>query len=296
MTMGWTLTGLRRVTAGLVLVLLPIVSAQAQSTAPGLDPATFDVAGVKLGMTLDEAMAGLKNFDPSFAVKKRYLSGPGISFGSEGRDLNEIPESDKSTSYFDDLYAIKGAAKQECEKMTDTMRPPRCFDRHPDDEEIVKIWFSRIPGQERVIAVQRRKTFFKEPKPAIASLKEGVFGKYPGGQTTYDSQSGWTNTIGWVFDSKQRIISSATAKSKRIETTGGLPGFVKPGDGIGLNVVFTGNNRNNQIADNVLVTLSDSDALFKSIEQSKAAYGALKAQVDAKQVEKASKSPNQTKF
>ena len=261
-----------------------------------MDPATLDVAGVRLGMTVDEAIAGLKSFDPVLPIKKRYSTNPFSSYASDGKDMSEIYEADKSTAYFNDLYAIKGAPVQQCEKMTDTNRMPRCFDRHPDDEEVVKVWFSHVPGQERVIAVQRTKTFYKDPKPAIASLKEGVFSKYPKEQITYEIQGGWVGTIGWAFNSKRRLVSSATAKQKRIENTSGLPGTVRPGDEIVLNVVLSGNNINNQIADKVQVTLSDDDALYKSIEQAKATYAALKAQVDAKQVEKAAKSAGQTKF
>jgi hypothetical protein len=275
----------------------PAVSSPARLTpATNIDIATLDVAGVKLGMTADEAIAGLKNFDPGLAVKRRYLTGPSFFYGSDGKDLTEIYEADKSTSYFNDLYATKGATKRECDNTADRNRLLRCSDRHIDDEEVIKVWFSPIPGQERVIAVQRSKTFYKDPKPAVASLRDGVFAKYSREQNTYEIQRGWVGTVGWLFDSKKRIISSAAAKSKRIETTGGLPGSVNPGDGIALNVVFNGNSGNNQIADSVLVTLSDGDALNKSVEQAKATYAALKAQVDAKQIEKATKSSNQTKF
>jgi hypothetical protein len=283
MTVGRTLAGFRLIAAGLALIPFLLTSAQAQTAPSAMDPATLDVAGVRLGMTVDEAIAGLKSFDPVLPIKKRYSTNPLSSYASDGKDMSELYDADKSTAYFNDLYAIKVAPVQQCEKMTDTNRMPRCFDRHPDDEEVVKVWFSHVPGQERVIAVQRTKTFYKDPK-------------YPKEQITYEIQGGWVGTIGWAFDSKRRLVSSAAAKQKRIENTSGLPGTVRPGDGIVLNVVLSGNNINNQIADKVQVTLSDADALYKSIDQAKATYAALKAQVDAKQVEKAAKGSSQTKF
>jgi len=44
------------------------------------DVATFDVAGVRLGMTADEAIDALRKFDASWPVlKKRYLNGNGVN-------------------------------------------------------------------------------------------------------------------------------------------------------------------------------------------------------------------------
>jgi hypothetical protein len=279
-----------------IVVLMFVLGLSAPGGAQTMfEPGNFDVAGVKIGMTLDEAAAAIKAFDPGFTITKRYLSRPGIPYGADGDAIDNIPLSDRSTSYLDSLYAIKGAATQECRPMIPGATP-QCFDRHPDDEEVVKVWFARIPGQERVIAVQRAKTFYKEPKPAIAALKDGVLAKYGKDQFTYDTSEGWTETISWIFDGRRRLISAESARSKRIGNIGGLPRLVNAGDGITLNVVFTGNNRNNQIAESFLVTLADGDGLFKSVDQSKAAYAALKARANALELEKASKTQSQTKF
>ena len=278
--------------AGLALVLCLIapLAAQTASAQPGLDPATFDVAGVKLGMTPDEANAGLKAFDAGFSITKRYLSGPGIPYGAEGVAIDSIGPQYKSTSYFDSLYATKGVAKQQCDKLM------RCMNVFTDDEETVKIWFSRIPGQERVIAIQRAKTFHQEPKPVLATLKDGVLAKYGKEQVTYDTKVWQVNTISWLFNSRRRLISNTAAKSKGIFNGGGLPGTVNAGDGIRLNAVLTGDSGNNQIAQSLQITLADGDGLYKSVDQSKATYAALKARSDAVEVEKAAKGQSQTKF
>lgn len=284
--------------AVLVLGLAVIPSARAQTTAgAAFDPAALDVAGVRLGMTVDEAATGLKGFDPTFAVTKRYLQGPTSGFGGEGTPLDQIAESDRSTSYLNDFYAIKGEATQVCRPVNPGIAGPAdCNARHDDDEEIVRIWFSHVPNGERVIAVQRQKTFYKEPKPTVVSLRDSVFAKYAKDQITYDTKDGWNETMSWLFDVRRRLMSRETARRKNIRNFGGLPQFAGPSDGIDLNVVLQGNNRNNLIADSLLVTLFDGSTLYKSIAEGQAEYKALKARADAIQAQKAAKSQSQTKF
>jgi len=281
---------------GLALALFAALPAAAQ-TAPAsteFDPATADVAGVTLGMTPDQAIASLKNFDPEFEITKKYLTGSGLSYALDGHAMQDIPEPDRSISYFDDLSAIKGTPKVACTNGADGI--PQCHNSHADDQETIKVWFSRTPGQERVIGVQRDKIFNKDPKPPIASLKAGMFSKYPKEQITYERKFGSGDTIGWLFDSKRKILSSSAAKSKGSDETEGLPRTVWAGGGICLNVVFSSNNRNDEIADRFLITLYDADALYKSVAQSKTVTDALKAQSNAKEVEKSLKNPGQTKF
>ena len=277
------------IAAALVAAALLFGPASAQSQE--LDPGTLDVAGIKLGMTPDQAIDALKGFDSTLAVTKKYLFGRGLSYGVDGVSLDAISEPDKRTAYLDGLAAAKGAPKTVCDKnMT------WCHQEYPEDEETIKVWFSRLPGHELVIAVQRYKVFHKNPQPAILSLKAAILQKYPGSQVTYQRGQGLYYTIGWLFDSKKRILTSATAKGKHLEETGALPRTVHPDDGIGLNVVFVSNNQNNQIAESVSQTLYDANGLFKSSEQSKSAYDALKAQADAKQLDQSVKGAGQTKF
>jgi hypothetical protein len=260
-----------------------------------LDPAALDVAGVKLGMTPDQAIAALKGFDSGFAITKRYLSSQEGSFNEEGTTLDQIPQSDKALAYLASLYAIKGATVHECRTFTPGSSAPPCVDRHPDDEEIVKVWFSHVLGQERVVMIQRAKTFYKEPKPAIPTLKQEVLAKY-GNQITYDSSYGGFESISWLYDAQGRQMSGAVAKTKGFSNVGGIPSLVRRGDGIGLNVVFKGNNHTDQIADSLSVTLSDGDALYRSVDEAKTTYDTLKARANAAAVGNATKSQSQTKF
>lgn len=290
MTAGRTLAGLRRVAAGLALTLFfhaPLASAQARS------PATFDVAGVRLGMTVDEAAAALKAFDPGFTVSKRYFTTGGLPFNAEGVPMDQIPLSDRPMAFFGSLYAIKGAPTRVCRDLPPGSSAPQCIENRSDNEQVVKVWFSHVLGQERVMMIQRTMTFYKDPKPAIATLKQDVFAKY-GNQFTYDSRVGW-ETISWLFDARGQLMSAATARRKNIENAPGMPRVVRPGDGISLNVAFRSSPVTDQIAEELTVTLDDGNALYKSVEEIKAAYEAMKARANAAAVGRARGQP-QTKF
>jgi hypothetical protein len=289
----WTKLGLA---AGLVFTFLSAAPVTAQ-TASAVDPATLDVAGVKLGMTPDEAMAALKQFEPRFVIKKLYEQGQYNNCNIGGGDLSLISEAERAKYYFTGLSAVdEGLIKAEtkCSIPTDWQT---CVTIDHDDVEKITVGFSPVPGQERVIGVLREKTFNKEPKPAIATLFAGVLAKYPY-QPTYQHPVSGGSVVGWQFDARKQLMSGATAKSKRVaEVSGGLPQRVSPGDGISLSasVVQAAIGSVPNIAGNLYLSLVDSDALYKSIDQSKGAAAAVRAKVDAAAIEKA-KGASQTKF
>jgi hypothetical protein len=167
----------RLIAAALVAAILLFGPASAQSQE--LDPGTLDVGGVKLGMTPDQAIDALNGFDSTLTATKKYLFGRGLSYGLDGASMDAISDADKRTAYLDGLAAVKGEPKTVCNKDSSW-----CHNEYDDDEETIKVWFSRAPGHEQVIAVQRYKVFHKEPQPAIQSLKAAIFNKYPE-QVTY---------------------------------------------------------------------------------------------------------------
>lgn len=281
--------------AGLAVTLFFNIST-ASAQAP--DPATYDVAGIRLGMTVEETTAALKAFDAGFTVSKRYFYARGLPFNAEGVRMDQIPLSERAMAFFGTLYAIKGAAKEQCQPVTQADMAlgnmPRCHDVHADDEEIVEVWFSHVLGQERVTMIQRTKTFYKEPKPAIPTLKQDVLAKY-GRDVTYDTHSGSLETISWLFDGKRRLMSPAAASRKYIDNMPGVPRYIRPGDGIRLNVFFKGGAITNQIADEITVTLSDGDTLYKAVGEANAAYETLKARANGAAVDRA-QGQSRTKF
>lgn len=192
MTASRTLAGFPRAVAGLAfaLVLLAPMGARTASAQTALSLATIEVAGVRLGMTPDEAIAGLKAFDAGYTITEGYLEHPLLnSFGQIGRPLSDFrpPNARPWPAYLNNLSAIKGQAVVDCHHNPD---PRQCTETHSEDEENITVWFSLVPGQERVIAVQRSKRFYKEPHPTIASLMAGVFAKYPKDQVSQEQPDG----------------------------------------------------------------------------------------------------------
>ena len=256
------------------------------------DPTSFDVSGVKLGMTPDEAADAIAAFDPTFKTTKKYLAIPMPQYGFDGESLDHIAPPDNAVAYLTALVALKGEPKFTCPNSN----PRECYQSFDEDEDTIRVAFSRVPGQEKVIAVQREKIFHKEPLPAIATLKAGIFGKYPQTEITYQFKYGFSDTTGWLFDARKRILNAAAFKGKNMRPFGGLPGTVKAGDGYGLNAIFVSDNHNNQIAQSFSVTLFDSSALYNSVAQAKAAFDQLRGKANAKQVDDAAKAGTATKF
>jgi hypothetical protein len=279
-------------------LFVPLAGQVSAQTPSSVDPATLDVAGVKLGMTPDEAATALKQFDARFVIKKLYTQGQYSNYLIGGGDLTLFSEAERAKYYFTGLSAIDaGTIKPETICNPHSTTPGDCQIVDHDDIEKVTVGFSPVPGQERVIGITREKTFNKEPKPAIATLLAGVVAKYPY-QPTFQHPVSGGSVVGWQFDARKQLMSGATAKNKRvIEVSGELPQRVAPGDGISLSarIVEATVGRVPNIAGNLYVSLVDSDALYKSIDQSKGAAAAARAKVDAATVEKA-KGASPTKF
>ena len=215
-------------------------------------------------------------------------------FGVQGTDMKEVSGSDRETAFFVDLWAVdvgNPKPKDDCPPSVEQAMTIGCTTQYFDDEETIGVWFSPVPGQERVIAVQRKKTFHKKAGTPMAALKGGVFSKYPKDQVSCEKQDAYWYTADWQFDAKNRIKRKCSSGNR-----GDFPSTVYLGDGIGLSIIFNSNNINTGLADNMAITLFNGDALYKSIGQTQATYKALKARADAKGIDKASKGQSQTKF
>ncbi|MDR3527657.1 MAG: hypothetical protein P4L57_10275 [Rhizomicrobium sp.] len=248
-------------------------------------------------MTVNDAIAALKKFDPKYVITKKYYAQPLSSFGGEAYDMKDLPTFDARLAYFYSLSAVKSEQQKKCEYMrVGLSRSEMVCSTEPHTTETVIVWVSPVPGQERVIAVQRKVPFEKEPLPAIASLKNGVFAKYPHDQAIYEKDEAAADTVEWAFDAQRRIISAASAKKRRHYTSNGeLPSQADASSGIGLSVMLDPSNQNVGLATKMYIALFDGAALYKSSEQATATYKVLKAKADAADVNK-SKGQNQTKF
>ena len=278
-----------------VLALCLVLPATAQG-AGGLDPTALDVAGVRLGMTPNDAIAALKRFDPKYVITKQYLAQLLMTYGDQAHDMKEIADSDKKIAFLYNLAVEKDEQKQECDENTGpgTVRggsKMQCW-MTPHAIESITVWFSPVPGQEHVIAVQRKIPFEKQPFPAIVSLKSSLFAKYPKDQATYETQEATGYSVDWIFDSQKRIMSASAAKRRSYYPNhGSVPQQAHGGDGIGLSAMFSAYSQNAGLADGMSVTLFDGNGLYRSIEQTQATYNALKAKADAADVSRSKGQP-----
>ena len=311
----------------LTLFLTAPAKAQGDPKPTGLDPASIDVAGVNLGMTPDEAIASLKKFNSHFQIRKLYRTNPnsywddtgatsemfdhkGVSYCGDNK--SNCGSQYKSLAYLNALGAVDfGNEKIDIWKIVPSCDSGwhNCFmhckvDNFLDD---VMVWFSPIPGKERVIAVVRIKEFEKK-QPTVDSLKVELFKKYPEVLATYQRQkTGSGYFIGWLFDSDRRLMSSERAKSNgqfydpnSYDPSGAgafpTPGSASEGDGVCLRFAFYSTYNNDGIVRQMAISLLNGDGLSKSIAQSQTTFDELKAKADAKEVEKASKSQSKTNF
>ena len=62
----------------LAIAVLPIPSSYGEQPGVGatITIGDVDVAGVKLGMSVDQALSALQAFDPHFKISKRYRNNP----------------------------------------------------------------------------------------------------------------------------------------------------------------------------------------------------------------------------
>lgn len=287
-----------------VLAALALCSASAWAQPKVFNPAETDVAGVKLGMTPDEAQAALHDFNDGFAIEKRYIISEPYGFTEEGTTLEQISQQwngnnlPRDKAIFTSLIASQGKGEAVCSGgVSGMIMGQGCSMTYSDDVESVSVWFSLVPGQQRVIAVLRTKGFHKDPHPTLAALKTGLTEKYPLGQVSAESASNYSYTADWIFDSKGQLLSKRSFASRGLTAwQGRLPSSASHGDGKGLGVRIDTNGQNNSIADSLSMALYDAGALYDSIGQGKAAYQAIKKSHDAEEVEHSESGARKTKF
>lgn len=191
----------REAAFGLTLCM-PGLPALAQSAPSSVDPMTLQVAGVSLGMSVADSVAGLQKFDPSFKIEKLYQNSDINQFAVPGTPMNNIPVSSQNDQTLPQKYAF-------FTELTAT-----------DGANTVNVWYNPVPGQEKVIAVLRQEQYKpvlnfleqedpelyeamqqgqrqygalaqnapeKAPQlPALSAIKAGIAAKYPYPYTLYD--------------------------------------------------------------------------------------------------------------
>jgi len=125
-----------RAVVGTALAVLLAVPAVAQATG-GPDPTTFDVAGVKLGMTPNDAIAALKKFDSKYTIAKQYYAQPQFTYGNaEGQDIKRLVGFNKGTGKYESiayLYNLAAEKRELVEQCVYTSGERECGELQPVD-------------------------------------------------------------------------------------------------------------------------------------------------------------------
>jgi hypothetical protein len=253
--------------------------------------ASLDVAGVRLGMTPEQAIAALKAFDSSFVLSKRYLT---------DRDVRHITEQ---TDEFPVIHGQTGEP-EECAKTSDfrlfsgilaaestafiwgktngrgylgcwidaTIQPA-------DEPKAVYVCLSPELGNHRVIGVALR-TKFKTPTK-VESVLDSVLKKYPSDFTaSYSHNAESSNLVSyqcrfWRFDARGRTMSETVARQSGLlgleRSYGELPSQVREGAGVGIDLQILASG-NHDLAQEFGIALYDESALYDFNGQAKAAF------------------------
>jgi hypothetical protein len=274
------------------LCLTSGASAQPASPAGAFSATGTDVAGVRLGMSPEEAVAALKSFALDHTVEKLYSNDNQKHYENAGAPMSDFTDSQGKVPYQRTLY-LTGISSEKGTRVVCTNGNSFCYS---DDHEVILVYLAPTVDHERVIAIRRTKDFIASSAPTIASLKSGLLSKYPMDKISSEDNRGQDYEADWFFDGKKRLISKDRARGVGLYASQGqLPGNVTEGGGLGLSA-YIGASSNSLLASSFSIALYDSDGLYKSIGQSKANYDSLKAAADAEDAKKASQSATPTKF
>jgi hypothetical protein len=269
-------------------------AADGSSDLSGAVPA-LDVAGVRLGMTPEQAAAALKAFDSSLLFSKRYLTDRDVLQIAEQPDESPVilgktgePEECAKISevrLFTGILAAKSTAflwgktggRGYVGCWIDATTQP------VDEQESVYVCFSPEPGGHRVIGVALR-TRFKTATKVDAALA-GVLKSYPRdftGTYTHDASNG--NSVSyqsrfWRFDASGKTLSETAARAEGTlgidRNSGELPSHVIEGAGVGLDLQLL-DSANHEVAQELGVALYDENALYQFNGRAKAVYDDLR--------------------
>ena len=257
----------------------------AASALPSPDPITLDVAGVRLGMSVEEATNALKQFDSNFVIVKNYLTEPNYEHLGWPKETNN--------NFLDYVTATKTVvASNSSYKAYKSGGASGPVTTNPEQ---ITVYFSPVPAQERVIAVQRELRYDVNPQP-FDTVQSGMLNKYPN-EISVKATSYGDFKAGWIFDVKNRLVSSKTAASRHRGTgEGRLPGNITSIGGIVLTVDLISGRPNTSIASVLNICIFNEGALYKSIEQASSTIAKAHKEFNDAELEKLKKQNTQTKF
>lgn len=274
----------------------------------GSETAALDVAGVKLGMTPEQAIAALKAYDSGLFFSKRYSDDPKTSYGA-GQPDSCVKGPIR---LFVGIKAAKGTTFLAGQKTEDYMRRDTgyygCAEDSVllpgDDGVLISVYLSPTPGNHRVIAVSLHEKF-KSPRP-VSSIVATIQQKYPKDITESD-QNAQAQWFSWRYDPRMRLMAKAAALRgwqssmnayhvADFSSDGALPGMAYEGDGVAIDAAVDSTNENHELTNEFGVILYDEGALYRFNQDASQLFDALKSQKDNQELEHARQHDAPVKF
>ena len=176
---------------------VPVVAMPVPAPAPGSAQATIDVAGVKLGMSLDEVRAVLK-----------------------ARKLREYNESSETLGYLGSARgAMQSIAGGRFVNVIAAWTAPTVADTFEGDGESYQVMFTPVPGKERAMAVVHSVGYSPANAVREVALENGLIAKYGG----FADSSNLPESPTWRFQSGGNVQVGDTCSRRGL--FGGLGGL-----------------------------------------------------------------------
>ncbi len=206
------------VSAACILVIL---------TQPAMagTPPPVDIAGVKLGMTRDQAVAALKQTDPSGSVQAPLTTdrpqqieriwdhAPDLVFiSADIKDMGSLPWD--QVALLKECSSPGFCSKEDHERYLGNLRSKLT------SPKVVAVWFSPVKSDDTVIAVTSDTVFMKNV-PTVDAVHASLNQKYNLPPTIVANQADDSDVVTWRFDARGRPIppSAKFARESQISTS-----------------------------------------------------------------------------
>lgn len=165
--------------------------------SPEASPQKIEVAGVRLGMSLDEARAALKS-----------------------KRLREYKESTETLSYLDSAKgAVQSVAGGRFVNLIAAWTAPAAGDSFEVDGESYAVMFTPVPGRERVMAIVHSVGYSPANAVHETALENGLVEKYGG----YTASSNLPEAPTWRFQAGAKVQAGDPCNRRGL--FGGLGGL-----------------------------------------------------------------------
>lgn len=221
-----------------------------------------DIAGLRFGMGLDEAMHAA-----------RCLAGPGAAVAADTSFVRDLDTQGVplGTQFFT-VGVDDGTA---CNRWRN---PDGCDGPEPTGEPRVSVAIAipGMPGEEKALAIWRTQEFPEGKQPSVQSLRDALLAKYGPAQGVEQYDDSSFVILKWMRDASGAPISEQNPLYSRC--LGGVSGKASQasaqwGDGCGVNIraEIWRSEANNGLARELDVSMIDQAGMFAQIEAMKAA-------------------------